>query len=562
MNGMLLLCIALAYFVVCYWLYGGFLNRVFGIDKDRQAPAITRYDGVDYVPAHPAVLFGHHFASIAGAGPIVGPILASYYGWLPALLWILIGCVFVGAVHDFASLFLSVRNGGKSIGYVIEKLMGLTGRQLFLIFCFACLILVVAIFGLMVCGTFMTNPAVATASITFILIAPIFGKVSKSLGLKVSSLIFVPLVFISVYISNLYPLDVTKILGLTVDETKYFWLSVIGIYICLASITPVQWLLQPRDYLSSYLLYAMMILGVVGILVYNPSIQAPEFVGFNATLSTGKEGCLIPSLFILIACGACSGFHSLVASGTTSKQIANEKDIKLVGYGGMIVEGVLGVMSLITVIYLSGADFYQIAKNPVQAFASGIGTFTESIGIDKTFGITFISLAISTFMMTSLDTATRLARFVWQELFSRSLKKEQINNEAQPNSLFAFLTNSIVATIIVVALSAFMVTTGNANAIWPIFGASNQLLAALALLAITIYLAGKKSNYLITLIPTLFMMVMSVWGLVDIIKSFWGINNILVCSSVFLIVMAFLLVVLSIFMLHKHLIVISSKSVK
>jgi carbon starvation protein len=196
MNGMMLLCVALGYFALCYWLYGGFLTRLFGIDNSRQTPAVTRYDGIDYVPSHPAVLFGHHFSSIAGAGPIVGPIMASYFGWLPALLWILIGCVFVGAVHDFAALFLSVRNGGKSIGYVIEKLMGLGGRQLFLVFCWACLILVVAIFGLMVAGTFYTNPSVATASILFILMAPIFGFVSRRyLSLRSSSFIFVPLVF-------------------------------------------------------------------------------------------------------------------------------------------------------------------------------------------------------------------------------------------------------------------------------------------------------------------------------------------------------------------------------
>lgn len=558
MNGILILLASLVYFAVCYKLYGGVLTKVFGVDKDRPTPASTKYDGVDYVPSHPAVLFGHHFASIAGAGPIVGPIMASYFGWLPALLWILIGCVFIGAVHDFAAMFLSVRNEGKSIGYIIEKLMGWTGRQLFLIFCFACLILVVAIFGLMVAGTFISTPAVATASIFFILVAPIFGLLArKFLGLKVASIIFVPIVFASVWFSTKFPMDISSWgLGLSAEDIKWVWLAVLGVYVFVASVTPVQWLLQPRDYLSSYLLYAMIALGIVGIIVYNPSVNIPDIVGYKAIMASGSEAYIFPSLFILVACGACSGFHSLVASGTTSKQISNEKHVLPLGYGGMIVEGILAVMSLITVVYLSDADFQTLAKNPVQAFAHGIGTFTEVIGLPKEIGVTLISLSISTFMMTSLDTATRLARFVWQELFTPSedkiAKMKEVHMPIRTSKIITITTNSAIATFIVVGLSGIMVSTGSASSIWPIFGASNQLLAALTLLAVTMYLMLKKANFWITLLPTVLMMVMSIWGLVDVVNAFWDKSRILVVSSIFLIFMASLLVILPFIIMRKN----------
>lgn len=558
MNGMLLLCIALGYFTLCYWLYGGFLTKLFGIDKDRQTPAVTRFDGVDYVPCHPVVLFGHHFSSIAGAGPIVGPIMASYFGWLPALLWILIGCVFVGAVHDFAAMFLSVRNGGKSIGYIIEKLMGLAGRQLFLVFCWACLILVVAIFALMVAGTFVSNPAVATASIIFILIAPIFGFLTrKYISLRLGSFIFVPLVFISVWVSTKIPADIQNWFSLSLAETKTCWMIFLAVYVLIASVVPVQWLLQPRDYLSSYLLYAMLILGVLGIFIYNPEIKMTDFTGYRVPLASGEDANMVPTLFILIACGACSGFHSLVASGTTSKQIRSEKDILPIGYGGMIVEGVLAVMSLITVIYLSDAEFSQIAKNPVVAFAHGIGTFTECLGLPKDLGIVFISLSISAFMMTSLDTATRLGRFSWQEIFSPSYLKQEKNQESMSkestSGLNKFFTSAFVASAIFVVLAFVMAQSGSAGTVWPIFGATNQLLAALTLLSITLYLKLKGLNYHITLLPTILMVVMSIWGLVEITIGFWAKNYILVSSAIFLIIMAVLLVVLSIIVLKHHL---------
>ncbi len=563
MNGSLLLCIALAYFVAAYLLYGGFLSRLFGVDDKRPTPAVIINDGVDYVPTNAAVLFGHHFSSIAGAGPIVGPIMASYYGWLPALLWILIGCVFVGAMHDFAALFLSVRNQGKSIGYIIEKLMGFKGRQLFLVFCWASLILVIAIFGLMVAGTFIHTPSVAFASIVFIFMAPVFGWVTKHLlSLRTASFIFVPLVFAVVWVSEYFPIDLQTLYsenyGLDAATAKTWalntWLLVLGVYVFIASVAPVQWLLQPRDYLSSYLLYALLLFGLVGILFYSPEIKLPAFTEYNAKVGIGETSAMIPSLFIFIACGACSGFHSLVASGTTSKQIRRESHMQMIGYGGMIVEGVLGVMSLITVAYLSGEDFNHFAANPVQGFAHGVGVFLAKIGVPEAAGSNFISLAISAFMLTSLDTATRLARFVQQEIFSPSYTEKQEKPVVEKkHPLVKFITDKYVASFCVIVISGFMVGTGSANSIWPIFGASNQLLAALTLLGITLYLMTKKMNFWISLLPTVLMMVMSIWGLIDVITAHLDDSLLLVGAALFLIVMALILTILSVIILKRHL---------
>lgn len=569
MNGLILLVCALLYFALGYKFYGGFIARLFKVDNSIPTPAVVNQDGVDYVPTHPGVLFGHHFASIAGAGPIIGPIVACQFGWLPALLWIFIGCVFIGAMHDFAALFLSVRNNGRSIGYIIEKIMSIWGRQLFLFFCWACLILVVAVFGTLVANTFVSNPAVATASIIFILMAPVFGFVtSKGVSLRTASIIFVPLVFVSVYVAYKFPLDLGALFGLEKEGVRNVWLAFLGIYALVASVCPVQWLLQPRDYLSSYLLYAMIILGVLGIVVYNPSIEMSDFTGFVVDNGTSRSS-LFPDLFILIACGACSGFHSLVSSGTTSKQIRAEKDIQLIGYGGMIVEGVLGVMSLIAVIWLSDVSFAEAVKNPVTAFSSGIGTFVGALGLPVELCTVFISLSISAFMLTSLDTATRLGRFVWQELFSPSYTRQQNKengNEKQKIDFVAprkkhgavmdamlgvigvvrkFSANAFMASLLVLLLAGLMVFSGSATAIWPVFGASNQLLASLTLLAVTIYLFAKKSHYLIALIPTVLMIVMSIWGLVEIATKYFSTNAVLTVSSIFLIFMALMLVLLS-----------------
>jgi carbon starvation protein len=520
MSGSLLLLITIVYFTGFYFLYGKFLTKVFGIDTTRPTPAQTMKDGIDYAPTRPAVLFGHHFASIAGAGPILGPIFAAELGWIPALLWIFVGCIFIGGLHDFAALFLSVRNEGKSISYVIEKLLGYTGRIIFSIFCWSALVLVVAMFGLMIAEIFIATPSAATASLIFILLAPIYGFfVNRGiLSVLTASLIFVPLTFFTVYIGIMFPADLSVIgshLGIALDheQCRLIWLTVLGIYVFIASVTPVQWLLQPRDFLNSFLLYAMLILGFLGILFYNPEIAQDGYYGLTVHLPSGMEKNVIPTLFIVIACGACSGFHSLVASGTTSKQVANEGNIRLIGYGGMLLEGVLGVISLITVIYLSGTDFTTAVSKPQLAFAKGIANFSSSLGLSTATIEPFISLVLAAFMMTTLDTATRLGRFVWQEILSGHSEQTSANTGKKPSGIRAFLGNSYVASVTIVILAVFLCASGQAGAIWPVFGASNQLLAALTLLGISLYLLKKKSHSYIAFIPMIFMTVMSCWGL-------------------------------------------------
>lgn len=557
MTGSLLFCICLAYFVAAYFVYGGFLKRVFAVDPNRPTPAHTNYDGIDYVPTPRIVLFGHHFASIAGPGPIVGPIMAAYFGWLPALIWILAGCVFVGAFHDFAALTISVRNQGKSISSIMERLMGFAGRQIFLIFCIACLILIVAIFTLLIAGMFTSIPAVATASLVFICMAPIFAftTLKGGMSLRNASIIFVPLVFLTVALGNALPFDLTAF-GLSSQAATYVWIAVLAVYIFAASVVPVQWLLQPRDYLNSYLLYGMLLLGFVSILAYNPDIKLPAFNGWAAVTADGKMTDMIPALFIFIACGACSGFHALVASGTTSKQINSEKDLVPIGYGGMIVEGILGVMALVAVMSMDPAAFFEAGKNQPMAFAAGIASFSAALGIPEVYARIFISLAISAFMMTSLDTATRLGRFLWQEVFSPRRAEQADGAAATVKPMAAWrrtITNTYIAAFIIVGGSMLMALSGSAASIWPIFGASNQLMAALTFLAITLYLLMKESKWYIAFFPMIFMLVMSLWGIVQIVQQQWGSNLVLVSSGLFLLVMALLMVAVGISIIAQHL---------
>ena len=545
---------SLAYFAIAYLTYGRFISKILGVDKTRSCPSHTQNDGIDYVPAHPAVLFGHHFASIAGAGPIVGPILAALTGWLPAMLWILLGCVFIGAVHDFSAMFLSVRNKGRSIAYAIEKEIGYLGRQVFLVFCFFALILVTAVFTLNVADGFLANPAVATSSIMFIFMAPIFGVATnkKILKLTEATLAFVPLLFVCVWLGTLMPFDLAKIVG-DAAVARDIWIVGLFYYAFCASIIPVWILLQPRDYLNSFLLYAMMILGLIGILAAKPTLALPAV---NA--SNGAFPGIFPLLFVTIACGACSGFHSLVASGTSSKQINNEKDMQPVAYGGMLVEGVLAVLSIISVAYLDMDGVKELltgaSKVPAPiAFARGLAHFCEKARISYNIGYNFISLAISAFMLTSLDTAMRLARFVWQELtLPKDNSEEQASGtaktDATPSKFRALIGNRWTATFIVLLCGAYLALSGEGNDMWPVFGASNQLLAALTLLSVTLWLMRKKRPALFAMLPMFFMLVISIWALVCLIIQKWG-NVTLVTISVMLIVLALFLFVLAIFKL-------------
>ncbi len=547
MNGAVLLIGSFAYFLIAYFLYGGMLKRRFGVDNSVKTPAETLRDDVDFCPTNPMVLFGHHFASIAGAGPIVGPVMAALLGWLPALLWILIGCVFIGAMHDFAALFLSIRNQGRSIAFVIQKEIGYWGRQLFLCFCLAALVLVVTVFTTMVADGFLANPAVASSSIAFIVMAPLFGIIinRRVLGLLEGSLVFVPLLFFFVWFGTIIPFDLAEFTG-SVPLARNIWICVLLYYAFIASTLPVWILLQPRDYLNSYLLYVMIILGIAGIVGVHPSIQlAPVDLSKSPTVPN-----LFPLLFVTIACGACSGFHALVASGTTSKQIAKEKHSLPIAYGGMLLEGLLAVIALISVAYLGTDQLRALltgdAKVPAQiAFAKGLAHFATGIGISETLAFNFFSLAISAFILTSLDTATRLARFVWQEL----VLPQKETPKAKPSVTQMVLSNRGTATIVVIALSALLCFSGEGAQVWPVFGAANQLLAALTLLCVTLWLIRKKYPYLFALLPCFFMMLISIWALVCLIIQNAQKHNDLVVISVILLLLAVVLVILGV----KHL---------
>ena len=471
MTGLSLLLAATAVFGFAYFTYGKILERVLGIDPARQPPSITCRDGVDYVPAAPAVLFGHHFASIAGAGPIVGPIAAAYFGWGAVVLWVVLGCIFIGAVHDMASLFLSVRHEGRSIASVIETVIGRPGKILFLIFCWSTLVLVCAEFTRQVAATFVGTPAVATSSLLFIALAVVFGVAVNRLGMKTlpATCVFVPIMFACVWIGTRLPLDLKVLAGVSPDGAQAIWTLVLLAYCFLASTLPVWLLLQPRDYLNSYLLYAMMALGFAGVFAATPALSLDAFTGLKAVNGAGKSMPIFPFLFITIACGACSGFHSLVASGTTAKQIASERHIRPVAYGGMLLEGVLAILALVAVGVFTQPQLIEKlgSATPVSLFASGLGAFCAKLGIPQESATVFMSLAVSAFLMTSVDTATRLARFTWQELFTTKPGKKQ-------GYVSKTASNMFVATALVVALVALLLL-GNPEAaknLWNVFAST------------------------------------------------------------------------------------------
>lgn len=518
MNALLLVIISIVLFVVAYVTYGAWLAKQWGVDPTRKTPAHEINDGIDYVPAKPAVLLGHHFASIAGAGPINGPIQAAIFGWVPVFLWIVIGSIFVGGVHDFGSLFASVRHKGKSIGEVIHANMGRKGMQLFAVFAWLTLLLVVAAFTNIVASTFAAVPAAASSSMMFIILAIAFGYTvyRKGVSLTVGTIVGVVLLFLAVYLGYLFPLKLSL----------NTWIILMMIYIFAASTAPVWILLQPRDYLNSFLLYAMIAGAVIGILIYRPSIQLPAVTAFKV-----NNQFMFPMLFVIVACGAISGFHSLVGSGTTSKQVDNEKDTKAIGYGAMLIEGVLAVVALITAAYVSNGELTELLKGgPVNVFSSGVGTFMSKFGIPFDIGKSFVALAVSAFALTSLDTATRLGRFIFQEFFE--------NPEKEKQSVF---TNMYVSTAITVLIGGYL-ASGGYTKIWPIFGSANQLLAALSLLAIAVWLKKTGRNYHMLTIPMVFMLVVTLTALVFLIKANLASGNyILVIFPVLLFVLAIIL---------------------
>ncbi|MDC7223199.1 MAG: carbon starvation protein A [Spirochaetales bacterium] len=521
MNSLVIVLIAIAAFVVAYIGYGGWLCKKWGIDNKRETPAHAKEDGVDYVPASKGVVLGHHFASIAGAGPITGPIAAAMFGWVPVLLWIIIGSIFFGGVHDFGALVASIRHDGKSIGEIIEKNIGSRGKRLFALFAWLTLILVVAAFLNIVAATFASTPQAATASVLFMGVAILFGfgVYRRGLNLAVSSIIGVALLGGCIYLGMLFPLTLSA----------QVWMWILLAYIFVASVTPVWILLQPRDYLNSFLLFAMIGGAVIGLLFARPHMNGdfvPAFAGFNV-----KGSFMFPILFVTVACGAISGFHSLVGSGTSSKMVDQEKDAKMIGYGGMLIEGVLAVIALVAI----GAVGMQ-EGGAIPTFSVGVATFMSSFGLSMDVGVPFIALAISAFALTSLDTATRLARFIFQEFWSMEGKKE----EEKP--VKKVLSNMYVATAISVAIGGFL-GFSDWRTIWPIFGSANQLLAALALLAIGAWLAKSGRNNIMVKIPMIFMFLVTLTALVFVAKNNLAAGNyILVGFAVALFILALVLI--------------------
>ena len=534
MNGLTLLLAASACFLGGYLLYSRMIGKVLGIDPTRPTPAHTRRDGVDYVPAHPTVLFGHHFAAIAGAGPIVGPVLAAEFGWASVALWIILGCIFIGAAHDMIALFLSVRHDGESIGTVIGEVLGRPGRILFLLFSWSALVLVLAEFTRQIAATFVADPAIATASLLFIAEAVVFGLCVYRLRMPVlwASLIFVPVMFGFVWVGNAYPLDVCAMFGLSAESAQGLWTIVLLVYCFFASTMPVWLLLQPRDYLNAYLLYAMMALGFLGVFVAHPTLHIDAFAGFSAVGRSGVPELIFPFLFVTVACGACSGFHALVASGTSAKQLDSEKSIRPIAYGGMLLEGVLAIIALIGVAgtYASQQDYVAAvqAKEPVQMFASTIAGFCvtvfQKIGLapetGKRIAESFMLLSVSAFLMTTVDAGTRLARFSWQELVACAPRKQ----EKGPSPIYRTFHNMYVGTTIVCALAAALLL-GNpkaAKSLWTIFASANQLLASLTLLTATLWFVRNKKPCWFTLIPMCFMLSVSSYALISIFAASFG----------------------------------------
>lgn len=487
MNGLTMMILAVVVLGGAYLIYGRYLAKKWGINPDSKTPAYEMEDGVDYVPADTNVVFGHQFASIAGAGPINGPIQAAMFGWLPVMLWILLGGVFFGAVQDFASMYASVKNKGRSIGYIIELYIGKLGKRLFLLFTWLFSILVVAAFADIVAGTFngfdangatvTANGAVATTSLLFIAFAVGLGFYLKytKFPKMLNTLFAIALLVLAVGLGLAFPIYVPQ----------SAWLIFVFIYVIIACVTPVWALLQPRDYLNSYLLIAMIVGSVLGICVYNPSMNLPSFTAFKLTAANGSVSYLFPALFVTIACGAVSGFHSLVASGTASKQIKNEKNMLPVSFGAMLLESLLAITALIAAGFVATQEGLP-AGTPPQLFAQAISIFLTSLGLPESVCYTLITLAISAFALTSLDSVARVGRIAFQEFFT----DDSIAPEDQ-SPLNKVLTNKYFATILTLVLCYALSRAGYAS-IWPLFGSANQLLSALALIACAVFLKKTK----------------------------------------------------------------------
>ena len=504
MNGLILMACTIVALFVGYRFYARWLENTWGVDPNAKTPAQLKNDGNDYVPTSKWTVFSHQFTSITGAGPVTGPIIAAMFGWLPATLWMIFGCIFFGAVQDFTALYASVKNGGKSMGMMIEQYIGRTGRQLFLLFCWLFTLLVISAFCDIVANTFngftaqgaeiMPNAAAASISILYMFVAVAFGlylKYRKPSGTE-QLIVGIVLMVLMLWIGIANPIYADAVT----------WRYVVFAYLFCAAVMPMWLLKQPRDYLSMFLLIGMILGGVIGVFIKNPEINMPAFVGFEV-----KGLDLFPMLFVTIACGAVSGFHSLVSSGTSSKMIANEKDMRLVGYGSMCVETVLGVVALI-VVCAAATDGVLPSGTPFQLFSNSIASFlTEIFGLPTDVSACIMTMCVSALALTSVDAVARIGRMSLQELFTPPEGVEK-------NSVQKLFTNPVFATILTLVLSYLLCLAGYMS-IWPLFGSANQLLSALVLTSLAVFLkaTGRKGWMLYVPMTIMFCVTMTALGM-------------------------------------------------
>lgn len=535
MSALIVAVVLIIWLVSGYKIYGRFLEKnVICANDERLTPARELEDGIDYSPAKKTILFGHHFSSIAGAGPILGPLLGVlYFGWLGALLWVALGSVFIGAVHDYTSLMVSVQNKGTSLAQISEKTLGRRTKIIFSLFLWLTLALVIAVFAVVASQTLVSQPEIVIPTFGLVFIAMIFGWLvyRKRVPVSAATLVALLLLFLFIWLGSVLPVRLPEeVMGLS---GQTFWFFVLIIYSLFASALPVWFLLQPRDYISTWILFLGLGIGYAGLVVSHPKLSAPAFVSFSS-----EQGPMWPMLFVIIACGAISGFHSIVAGGTTAKQLPNEKAGRLIGYGGMVTEAALaGLVIFIaagTLIWapeaVKGAFNFQHLMTPegggpITAFATGYGRLVSSLpAISLVLGTFFAMVMLNAFVLTTLDTGTRLGRFIFSEMFGDKFK---------------IFNNRWVASAVILMLASVLGATEGYKVIWPIFGASNQLVAALALIIVSSYLVGLKRPSKFTLYPAYFMLITTLAALIYQGQKFFLSGKILLGSvSILLILLA------------------------
>ena len=519
MNGLLLLGLSALILVVAYLFYGRYLVKTWGIDSKATTPAVAKEDGTDFVPTNKWSVFAHQFSSIAGAGPVTGPVMAMMFGWLPAFLWVIVGGVFFGAVQDFGALYASVKTEGKSMGQIIEIYIGRKGKKLFFLFCWIFTLIVIAAFADMVAGTFngisadgaklAPNASAASISILYVFVAMAFGLFLKKVKLEglPKVILGIALIIAMLALGIMFP----------VYATKTTWIYVVFVYIFFASVTPMWLLKTPRDYLTTFLFIGMIVAAVIGVFVSNPTITTPAFVGFKSA----SGSYIFPTLFVTIACGAVSGFHSLVSSETSSKLVENEKDMLQVGYGSMLLESLLAILVIVIVgalpnLKASGVLDSTLANmaladtaTPFTKFSAGVTGLVAQLGLPQSWGLCIMTMFVSALALTSLDAVARISRMSFQEFF-------EVEEGQEPSGLVKVLTNKYVSTIISLVCGYLLSLGGYVN-IWPLFGSANQLLAAMVLISLAVFLKVTGRKGFMLYIPMVLMFIVTMTALVQAI---------------------------------------------